>query len=257
MPYYLENLQEFRNARKIFKTRLDIAYRNRDLPEFIYQYCQWIISDKENPLANMFWLDYNNAINLHQIRKHTSRIKGTGAGRDQTMPPLSDILSRLIPTAAVFIGSTPETHKWNYRQFSPFNIMSLGPSAIETADFREKYMTIPPKRLKTCLSASEKEMAKACMNNDLPGYAWWWSVWTATKDRGHLEGGYWDNSDNISPRALLLRLKNYLALFNTKDRNGQYIYDVFRNPFSDTEHFGTASLPVVRAIQCIEPFYDV
>ena len=106
MSYYVDNLWEFQNARKIFKAKLDIAYRNCDLPEFVYQYCQWIISDGNNPLANMFWLDYNNAINLHQLRKCQSRLHSTAPGTvKQAFPALSYILTELIPTAAAFIGS--------------------------------------------------------------------------------------------------------------------------------------------------------
>ena len=185
MSYYVDNLWELRKARKIFKAKLDIAYRKCDLPEFVYQYCQWIISDGNNPLANMFWLDYNNAINLHQLRKCQSRLHSTASETAKhAFPALSDILPELIPTATAFIGSTANPGKWNYRQFTPFDIINLSSDAIDVADFKEKYMTAPSKVMKAGMSAPEIRIAKACIDNDLPGYAWWWSVWTATKVRG-------------------------------------------------------------------------
>lgn len=199
-----------RKARKIFKAKLDIAYRKCDLPEFVYQYCQWIISDGNNPLANMFWLDYNNAINLHQLRKCQSRLHSTASETAKhAFPALSDILPELIPTEAAFIGSTANPGKWNYRQFTPFDIINLSSDAIDVADFKEKYMTAPSKVMKAGMSAPEIRIAKACIDNDLPGYAWWWSVWTATKVRGNLIDKYWDDCRKMSPTELYRRLKEY------------------------------------------------
>ena len=122
------------------------------------------------------------------------------------------------------------------------------------AAFKEKYLKVPAETQLAGQPSPCKEIADACRAGNILKYAWWWAVWTATKDRGHLENRYWDDFARMSARNLLYLLKNYRDLFNAKDSNGQHIFDVFRNPFSDTEHFGTASLPIVRAIQCIEPF---
>ena len=122
------------------------------------------------------------------------------------------------------------------------------------AAFKEKYMKASAEIQLVGQPSPCKEIAEACRTGNILKYAWWWAVWTATKDRGHLDNKYWDDADRMSARDLLPRLKSYLALLDTKDINGKYIYDVFRNPFSDTEHFETASLPIIRAIQCLEPF---
>ena len=263
MSYYVDNLWELRKARKIFKAKLDIAYRKCDLPEFVYQYCQWIISDGNNPLANMFWLDYNNAINLHQLRKCQSRLHSTASETAKhAFPALSDILPELIPTAAAFIGSTANPGKWNYRQFTPFDVIDLSSDAIDVADFKEKYMTAPSKVMKAGMSAPEIGIAKACIDNDLPGYAWWWSVWTITKIRGNLNDRYWDDCRKMSPTELYRRLKEYRQLFETKDSKGCYVYDVLCNPFRKTANpsgctrpdFEKPLQPVLCALKCLEPF---
>ena len=158
----------------------------------------------------MFWLDYNNAINLHQLRKCQSRLHSTASETAKhAFPALSDILPELIPTEAAFIGSTANPGKWNYRQFTPFDIINLSSDAIDVADFKEKYMTAPSKVMKAGMSAPEIRIAKACIDNDLPGYAWWWSVWTATKVRGNLIDKYWDDCRKMSPTELYRRLKEY------------------------------------------------
>ena len=202
----------------------------------------------------MFWLDYLKNIGFCQIVMNRARAADKSGLNSK--PFLSDIIRETCPIAGVFIGSEPDHEKWRYRQFSATDVISLVEQAAEVAAFKEKYLKVPAETQLAGQPSPCKEIADACMTGNLPKYAWWWAVWTATKDRRHLANRYWDDFDRMSALDLLHRLKDYQDLFNTKDSNGQYIFDVFRNPFSDTEHFGTASLPIVRAIQCIEPFVN-
>lgn len=261
MSYYVEELPYFWEMRKNFKTRFELAYRRYDLPEFVYWYCQWVIADKDNPHCNMFWLDHLKNIGFYQIIMNRERSDKAGFAGNSTDRPsrpfLSDIIRETCQIAGIFIGSEPDHKKWRYKQFTPTDVIGLIGQAAKVAAFKEKYMKNAP--VETLLAGELspcKEIADACRTGDLLQYAWWWAVWTATKDRGHLDNKYWDDADRMSARDLLPRLKSYLALLDTKDINGKYIYDVLCNPFSGTEHFGTASLPIVRAIQCIEPFVN-
>ena len=252
MSYYVEELPAFWKMRRHFRTKFELAYRRYDLPEFVYWYCQWVIADEDNPHCNMFWLDYLKNIGFCQIVMNRARAADKSGLNSK--PFLSDIIRETCPIAGVFIGSEPDHRKWKYRQFSATDVIGFIEQAAEVAAFKEKYLKVPAETQLAGQPSPCKEIADACMTGNLPKYAWWWAVWTATKDRRHLANRYWDDFDRMSALDLLHRLKDYQDLFNTKDSNGQYIFDVFRNPFSDTEHFGTASLPIVRAIQCIEPF---
>lgn len=255
MSYYVEELPAFWEMRRHFKTKFELAYRRYDLPEFVYWYCQWVIADEDNPHCNMFWLDHLKNIGFYQIIMNKARAVDKSCL--DSRPYLSDIIRETCPIAGVFIGSEPNHKKWRYKQFTPIDVIGLIGQAAKVAAFKEKYMkNTPVETLLTGELSPCKEIADACRTGDLLQYAWWWSVWTATKDRGHLDNRYWDDFDRMSARDLLRRLKSYLELFNTKDSTGRHIFDVFRNPFSGTEHFGTASLPIVRAIQCIEPFVN-
>ena len=254
MSYYVEELPAFWEMRRHFKTKFKLAYRRYNLPEFVYWYCQWIIADENNPHCNMFWLDYLKNIRFYQIVMNRARAADK-SGLD-SRPFLSDIIRETCPIAGFFIGSEPDHRKWKYRRFSATDIISLVEQAAEVAAFKEKYLKVPAETQLAGQPSPCKEIADACRTDNPLKYAWWWSVWTATKDRRHLDNRYWDDFDRMSARDLLHRLKDYQDLFNTKDSDGQYIFDVFRNPFSDTGHFGTASLPIVRAIQCLEPFVN-
>ena len=258
MSYYVEELPDFWEMRKNFKTRFELAYRRYDLPEFVYWYCQWVIADKDNPHCNMFWLDHLKNIGFYQIIMNRERSDKAGFAGNSTDRPsrpfLSDIIRETCPIAGVFIGSEPDCRKWKYRQLSPTDILVLSGQAADVAAFKEMYMKVPAETQLVGQPSPCKEIAEACRTGNILKYAWWWAVWTATKDRGHLDNKYWDDADRMSARDLLPRLKSYLALLDTKDINGKYIYDVFRNPFSDTQHFETVSLPIIRAIQCLEPF---
>ena len=252
MSYYVEELPAFWKMRRHFKMKFELAYRRYDLPEFVYWYCQWVMADEDNPHCNMFWLDHLKNIRFYQIVMDKARAadKSDLASR----PFLSDIIRETCPIAGIFMGSEPDHKKWRYRQFSATDVIGLIEPAAEVATFKEKYMKVPDETQLAGQPSPCKEIADASRAGNILKYAWWWAVWTATKDRGHLENRYWDDFARMSARNLLYLLKNYRDLFNAKDSSGQHIFDVFRNPFSDTEHFGTASLPIVRAIQCIEPF---
>lgn len=254
MSYYVEELPAFWEMRRHFKTKFKLAYRRYDLPEFVYWYCQWIIADENNPHCNMFWLDYLKNIRFYQIVMN--RARATDKSGLDSRPYFSDIIRETCPIAGVFIGSEPDHRKWRYRQFSATDVIGLIEQAAEVAAFKEKYLKVPAETQLAGQPSPCKEIADACRTDNPLKYAWWWSVWTATKDRRHLDNRYWDDFDRMSARDLLHRLKDYQDLFNTKDSDGHYIFDVFRNPFSDTGYFGMASLPIVRAIQCLEPFVN-
>ena len=202
----------------------------------------------------MFWLDYLKNIRFYQIVMNRARAADK-SGLD-SRPYFSDIIRETCPIAGFFIGSEPDHRKWKYRRFSATDVISLVEQATEVAAFKEKYLKVPAETQLAGQPFPYKEIADACRTDNPLKYAWWWSVWTATKDRRHLDNRYWDDFDRMSARDLLHRLKDYQDLFNTKDSDGHYIFDVFRNPFSDTGYFGMASLPIVRAIQCLEPFVN-
>lgn len=92
---------------------------------------------------------------------------------------------------------------------------------------------------------------------DIVDFAYWWSVWNITKVKGCLDNSFWENLNGLTDSALFGTLNEYLDIQMVKDSQGNYVYDVFKNP-SVVGHDWSVPCEVLHlAIKCLKHFIDL
>ena len=136
-------------------------------------------------------------------------------------------------------------------------VMALHQDAIGIDTFMETYLDLPIQNPVSYLTSIEDMMNCARQSFDIVDFAYWWSVWNITKVKGSLDNSFWENRNRFTDRELLGILNEFLDIQMIKDFQGNYVYDVFKNP-SVVGHDWSVPCEVLHlAIKCLKHFIDL
>ena len=136
-------------------------------------------------------------------------------------------------------------------------VMALHRDAIEIDTFMETYLDLSIQNPFSYLTSIEDMMNCARQSFDIVDFAYWWSVWNITKVKGCLDNSFWENLNGLTDSALFGTLNEYLDIQMVKDSQGNYVYDVFKNP-SVVGHDWSVPCEVLHlAIKCLKHFIDL
>ena len=136
-------------------------------------------------------------------------------------------------------------------------IIDLHQDAVEIDTFMETYLDLPIDEEPSYLNSIERQMNTARQGFNIVDFAYWWSVWNITKVKGSLDNSFWENRNRFTDKVLLGTLNEFLDIQMVKDSQGNYIYDVFKNP-SVVGHDWSVPCEVLHlAIKCLKHFIDL
>ena len=118
------------------------------------------------------------------------------------------------------------------------------------------YLDFPIDGEPSYLNSIERQMNCARQESNIVDFAYWWSAWNITKVNGRLDNSFWDNRRRLSQKSLLETINEFLNIQMEKDSEGNYIYDVFKNPSMDVD-WGVPCEAVHLAIKCLEHFIEL
>ena len=128
--------------------------------------------------------------------------------------------------------------------------------AVEIDSFMNFYLDLPIDGEPSYLNSVERQMNCARQESNIVDFAYWWAAWNITKVNGCLDNSFWENRRRLSPKSLLDTLNEFLNIQMAKDSEGNYIYDVFKNPSMDID-WGVPCEVVHLAIKCLEHFIEL
>ena len=128
--------------------------------------------------------------------------------------------------------------------------------AVEIDSFMNFYLDLPIDGEPSYLNSVERQMNCARQESNIVDFAYWWSVWNITKVKGSLDNSFWENRRRLSPKSLLETMNEFLNIQMAKDSEGNYIYDVFKNPSMDID-WGVPCEVVHHAIRCLKHFIEL
>ena len=132
----------------------------------------------------------------------------------------------------------------------------LHQDAEEIDSFMNFYLDLPIDGEPSYLNSIEQQMNCARQEFNIVDFAYWWSVWNITKVKGYLDNTFWENRPQLTDKALLDTLNEFLEILMTKDSQGNYIHDVFKNPSMDID-WGVPCEVVHLAIKCLKHFIEL
>ena len=135
-------------------------------------------------------------------------------------------------------------------------IIDLHQDAVEIDTFMETYLVLPVDEEPSYLYSIERQMNTARQGFNIVDFAYWWSVWNITKVKGSLDNSYWENRIRLTDRSLLGTLQKFLDIQMTKDPQGYFVYDVFKNPSMDQDWKDSCEV-LNLAIKCLKHFIDL
>jgi hypothetical protein len=136
-------------------------------------------------------------------------------------------------------------------------VMALHQDAIGIDTFMETYLDLPIQNPVSYLTSIEDMMNCARQSFDIVDFAYWWSVWNITKVKGSLDNSFWENRNRLTDRVLLGTLNEFLDIQMVKDSQGNYIYDVFKNPSAEGQDWVIPCEVLLHAIRCLKHFIDL
>jgi hypothetical protein len=132
----------------------------------------------------------------------------------------------------------------------------LHQDAEEIDSFMNFYLDRPIVGEASYLNSIEQQMNCARQESNIVDFAYWWSVWNLTKVKGSLDNSFWQNRHQLSDKSLLDTLNEFLDIMMTKDSQGNYIHDVFKNPSMDID-WAVPCEALNLAIKCLKHFIDL
>jgi hypothetical protein len=132
----------------------------------------------------------------------------------------------------------------------------LHQDAEEIDSFMNFYLDRPIVGEASYLNSIEQQMNCARQESNIVDFAYWWSVWNITKVKGYLDNSFWENRPQLTDKALLDTLNEFLGILMTKDSQGNYIHDVFKNPSIDID-WSVPCEALNLAIKCLKHFIDL
>ena len=132
----------------------------------------------------------------------------------------------------------------------------LHQDAEEIDSFMNFYLDCPIVGEASYLNSIEQQMNCARQESNIVDFAYWWSVWNITKVKGYLDNTFWENRPQLTDKALLDTLNEFLEILMTKDSQGNYIHDVFKNPSMDID-WAVPCEALNLAIKCLKHFIEL
>ena len=132
----------------------------------------------------------------------------------------------------------------------------LHQDAVEIDAFMNFYLDLPIDAEPSYLNSIEQQMNCARQEFNIVDFAYWWSVWNITKVKGYLDNSFWENRPQLTDKALLDTLNEFLGILMTKDSQRNYIHDVFKNPSMDID-WAVPCEALNLAIKCLKHFIDL
>lgn len=132
----------------------------------------------------------------------------------------------------------------------------LHQDAEEIDSFMNFYLDRPIVGEASYLNSIEQQMNCARQESNIVDFAYWWSAWNITKVKGYLDNSFWENRPQLTDKALLDTLNEFLVILMTKDSQGNYIHDVFKNPSMDID-WAVPCEALNLAIKCLKHFIEL
>ena len=132
----------------------------------------------------------------------------------------------------------------------------LHQDAEDIDSFMNFYLDRPIVEEASYLNSIEQQMNCARQEFNIVDFAYWWSAWNITKVKGYLDNSFWENRPQLTDKALLDTLNEFQDILMTKDSQGNYIHDVFKNPSMDID-WAVPCDALNLAIKCLKHFIDL
>ena len=132
----------------------------------------------------------------------------------------------------------------------------LHQDAEEIDSFMNFYLDCPIVGEASYLNSIEQQMNCARQESNIVDFAYWWSAWNITKVKGYLDNSFWENRPQLTDKVLLDTLNEFLEILMTKDSQGNYIHDVFKNPSMDID-WAVPCEALNLAIKCLKHFIEL
>ena len=171
--------------------------------------------------------------------------------------PVSDVLNECRAIIDQLVDEHPSLRESAVNGTTLGKVMALHQDAIGIDTFMETYLDLPIQNPVSYLTSIEDMINCARQSFDIVDFAYWWSVWNITKVKGSLDNSYWERRSLMTDRALLDTLNEFLDIQMVKDSQGNYIYDVFKNPSAEGQDWVIPCEVLLHAIRCLKHFIDL
>ena len=170
--------------------------------------------------------------------------------------PVSDVLNECRAIIDQLVDEHPSLRESAVNGTTLGKVMALHQDAIGIDTFMETYLDLPIQNPVSYLTSIEDMMNCARQSFDIVDFAYWWSVWNITKVKGSLDNSFWESRNRFTDRELLGILNEFLDIQMMKDAQGNFIYDVFKNP-SINQDWKNPCEVLNLAIKCLKHFIDL
>ena len=171
--------------------------------------------------------------------------------------PVSDVLNECRAIIDQLMDEHPSLRESAVNGTTLGKVMALHQDAIGIDTFMETYLDLPIQNPVSYLTSIEDMMNCARQSFDIVDFAYWWSVWNITKVKGSLDNSFWEKRNRFTDRVLLGTLNEFLDIQMIKDSQGNYIYDVFKNPSAEGQDWVIPCEVLLHAIRCLKHFIDL
>ena len=171
--------------------------------------------------------------------------------------PVTDVLNECRAIIDQLVDEHPSLRESAVNGTTLGKVMALHQDAIDIDTFMETYLDMPIKNPVSYLTSIEDMMNCARQSFDIVDFAYWWSVWNITKFKGSLDNSFWENRNRLTDRELLGTLNEFLDIQMVKDSQGNYIYDIFKNPSVEGQDWVIPCEVLLHAIRCLKHFIDL
>ena len=170
--------------------------------------------------------------------------------------PVTDVLNECRTIIDQLVAEHPNLNESAVNGTTLGKVMALHQDAISIDTFMETYLDLPIQNPGSYLTSIEDMMNCARKSFDIVDCAYWWSVWNITKVKGSLDNSFWENRNRFTDRELLGTLNEFLDIQMMKDAQGNFIYDVFKNPSIGIDWKEPCEV-LNLAIKCLKYFIDL
>ena len=170
--------------------------------------------------------------------------------------PVTDVLNECRTIIDLLVDEHPNLRDVDVYGTTLGKVMALHQDAIGIDTFMETYLDLPIQNPVSYLTSIKDMMNCARQSFDIVDFAYWWSVWNITKVKGSLDNSFWENRNGFTDRVLLGTLNEFLDIQMIKDSQGNFIYDVLKNPSMDQDWKEPCEV-LYLAITCLKHFIDI
>ena len=171
--------------------------------------------------------------------------------------PVKDVLDECRTVIDKLMDEHPNLRESEVYGTTLGKIMELHQDAVEIDAFMETYLVLPIDEEPSYLNSIERQMNTARQGFNIVDFAYWWSVWNITKVKGSLDNSYWETRFRLTDRSLLGTLQEFLDIQMMKDPQGDFVYDVFKNPSPVGHDWEVPCEVLYLAIKCLKHIIDL